>query len=255
MKMNFKIIRFCVALWAAIGYTNTFLYCQDDSAEAMQIVNTMDELYRSQSSYAEVRMRIVNPHWERTLTMKTWTKGRNKTFITILSPAREKGVSTLRVENEMWNYLPKTNKIIKVPPSMMMSAWMGSDFNNDDLVSEFTFRDDYTFSIVSRDSSRITLKCIPKEGRAIVWGQVQLVVRSDDYLPVEEKYFDEKGNLMRVMTFKQIKTFDHRKIPTIMELTPQNKADHQTVLEYIELKLDYPVTDRIFSLQNLRSAE
>jgi outer membrane lipoprotein-sorting protein len=253
--MNFNTACFRMALRAAICMFNTFLYCQDNNSEALRIVNTMDELYRSQSSYSEVRMRIVNPHWERTLTMKTWTMGRNKTFITVLSPAREKGVSTLRVENEMWNYLPKTNKIIKVPPSMMMSTWMGSDFNNDDLVSEFTFRDDYTFSIIDRDSSRITLKCIPKEGRAIVWGQVQLVVRAEDYLPLEEKYFDDKDNLMRVITFKQIKTFGRRQIPTVMELTPQNKTGHQTVLEYLELKLDYPVSDRIFSLQNLRSPE
>ena len=231
------------------------LLCQKDTSEAMDIVNAIDELYRSKSSYAEVRMRIINPHWERTLTMKSWTKGRDKTFITILSPAGEKGVSTLRVKNEMWNYLPRINKIIKVPPSMMMSSWMGSDFNNDDLVSEFTFRDDYIFTIISRDSSRIILKCVPKEGRPIVWGQVRITVRAEDYLPVEEKYYDDNGHLMRIMTFKQIKEFDNRKIPTVLELIPQNKANHQTVLEYLELKLDYPVPDRIFSLQNLRSPQ
>ena len=45
-------------------------------------------------------------------------------------------MATLRIGNEMWNYLPKTNKVMKIPPSMMMGSWMGSDFTNDDLVKE-----------------------------------------------------------------------------------------------------------------------
>lgn len=99
-----------------------------------EIVKQIDELYRSESSYSELEMEIITPHWERTLKMKAWSKGMEKTFIRILAPAKEKGMVTLRIGNEMWNYLPKTNKVIKVPPSMMMSSWMGSDFTNDDLV-------------------------------------------------------------------------------------------------------------------------
>jgi hypothetical protein len=36
---------------------------------------------------------------------------------------------------------------MKIPPSMMMSSWMGSDFTNDDLVKEFTFLESYHFEI------------------------------------------------------------------------------------------------------------
>ncbi|MCK4305000.1 MAG: outer membrane lipoprotein-sorting protein [Candidatus Eisenbacteria sp.] len=79
-------------------------------------------------------MEIVTPHWQRTLVMKVWTEGMDKTFIRILAPRKEKGVGTLRIGNEMWNYLPKTNKVMKISPSMMMGSWMGSDFTNDDLV-------------------------------------------------------------------------------------------------------------------------
>src|SRR6056297_1942824 len=125
----------------------SFNFGQSNSNLARNIVNKVDKLYRSESSYALMEMRIVTPHWERTLKMKTWSSGMDKTFIRIIAPKKEKGVGTLRIKNQMWNYLPKTNKVMKIPPSMMMANWMGSDFTNDDLVSEYTFIEDYNFSM------------------------------------------------------------------------------------------------------------
>jgi outer membrane lipoprotein-sorting protein len=116
---------------------------------AREIVKKVDELYRAETSKALVEMEIVTSHWERTLKMNIWSKGMDKTFIRILEPKKERGVATLRIGTEMWNYLPKTDKVIKIPPSMMMSSWMGSDFTNDDLVKEFTFLESYHFEMVT----------------------------------------------------------------------------------------------------------
>ncbi len=33
----------------------------------------------------------------------------------------------------MWEYLKNTETTIKIPPSMMLQSWNGSDFTNDDL--------------------------------------------------------------------------------------------------------------------------
>ncbi|MEE4310256.1 MAG: outer membrane lipoprotein-sorting protein [candidate division KSB1 bacterium] len=221
-----------------------------------EIVAEIDELYRSESSYAELEMEIVTPHWKRTLKMKSWSKGMEKTFIRILAPAKEKGVATLRIENEMWNYLPKTNKVIKVPPSMMMSSWMGSDFTNDDLVREFTWTEDYNFELIRPEYAKedlLYIKLIPKEGLPIVWGKIILAARKKDYIPVWEKYYDEKDKLMRLMNFKEIKTFDGKEIPAVMELIPQNEEGHKTVIRYNELEFNVDISEDTFSLRNLRS--
>ena len=138
-----------------------------------QIIKKIDELYRSESSYSEVEMEIVTPRWQRTLSMKMWTKGMKKTFIRILSPRKEKGMGTLRIGNEMWNYLPKVNKVMKVPPSMMMGSWMGSDFTNDDLVDEISYLEDYTYEFEEVESPReglLYIKAVPDEDVPVVWG-------------------------------------------------------------------------------------
>ncbi|MCP5048279.1 MAG: outer membrane lipoprotein-sorting protein [bacterium] len=224
-------------------------------AKVKEIVKKMDELYRSRSSSAKVEMEITTPHWKRTLKMDMWSLGMDKTFIRILSPKKEKGIATLRIGNEMWNFLPKTNKVMKIPPSMMMGSWMGSDFTNDDLVKEFTFVEDFTFEMTTVENAQpgmLYIKCIPKEGRPIVWGHVTLAVKENDYIPLWYKYYDEKGKLMREMLYKEERVFSGRRLPAVMELVPTHKKGNKTVVRYLEAQFDNKVDKAIFSLRNLR---
>ena len=219
------------------------------------IIKKIDELYRSESSYAEVEMQIRTPHWERTLALELWTKGMDKTFIAITSPKKEKGMATLRIKTEMWNYLPKTDKVIKIPPSMMMGSWMGSDFTNDDLVKESSMLDDYHYQLITPEGAQadlLYLELTPQEDSPIVWGKIVVAVKESDYMPVWYKYYDEKGQLMRVMNLKEIRQFDGRRIPSLMEMVPQNKEGHKTVVRYVNAEFDSQVNDNIFTRRNLR---
>lgn len=243
-------------LSSLLFFSPCFPRSQTSLPDVETIVKKLDALFRADSSFAQLEMTIVTPQWTRTLKMEAWTKGLDKTFIRILAPAKEKGVATLRLRTEMWNYLPRVNKVIKIPPSMMMSSWMGSDFTNDDLVKEYTFLEDYTYGYTEVENPNpdyLYLQFIPREGRPIVWGKVIAAIRRTDYLPVWQRYYDEKGALMRVMEFKEIKEFDNRQIPSVMELVPQNKEGHKTVIKYLDLDYNPPLSDEIFSLRHLRS--
>lgn len=247
----------CILLFIMLMFPLMVLAEDVDSDIVLkEIVKKIDELYRSKSSYSEMEMAISTPNWERTLTMNVWTEGMEKTFIRITSPAKEKGVATLRIGNEMWNYLPKTNKVIKIPPSMMMGSWMGSDFTNDDLVKEYSLVEDYHFELTSvenADEELLYAKLVPKEDLPIVWGHIIIAVEKDDYMPVWERYFDEKGNLMRLIEFKEVKLFGERRIPSVMELIPQHKEGHKTTMRYFNIEFDRKIEKDVFSLRNLRS--
>lgn len=228
----------------------------DDTVQ--KIIKEIDELYRSKSSYSEIEMHVVTPHWERTMAMNAWSAGMDKTFVRITTPQKDKGMATLRIDNEMWNYLPKINKIIKIPPSMMMGSWMGSDLTNDDLVREYSLYEDYTYeeaSVADPDTNLIYINCIPHEGLAVVWKNVVIAVRRSNHLPVWERYYDEKDQLIRVMTFSDVKTFGSRTIPAVMEIVPQNKEGHKTRLTYLNIEFDIDVDEDVFSLRNLRRQE
>lgn len=226
-----------------------------EKPDASEIVRKMDRLYRSDDSYSEVSMHIVNPNWERTIEMKIWTKGMDKTFVRILSPKKDRGISTLRVGTEMWNYLPKIDKVMKIPPSMMMGSWMGSDFTNDDLVKESSLLEDYNFELMPQRNGQedsYFIKLLPKEKSAIVWGKIIAKIKKEDYIPVWEEFYDENGKKMRIMNFTDVKNMGGRKIPSRMELVPLTKKKNKTVVVYKKIKFDIGVEDSIFSLRNLR---
>lgn len=228
-------------------------HTEDIDVEA--IVKGMDELYRSETSQTNMEMQIVTPHWERTLALEVWTQGMDKTFILITSPKKEKGVATLRIGNEMWNYLPKTNKVMKVPPSMMMGSWMGSDFTNDDLVKESSMLDDYTYELVTpvdAQPDHFYIELVPKEDTPIVWGKLIVAIRAADLIPAWQHFYDETGHLMRVMNFKDIKSFDGKTIPSVMEMLPQNKEGHKTVVRYVNAEFDKEIDEKVFTRRNLQ---
>jgi len=228
---------------------------EEKTPSVKDILDRYDKLYRSDTSYAEMEMIIKTPNWERTLKMRAWSETMEKTFITVLSPKKDKGISTLKKNKEMWNFFPKINKIMKIPPSMMMGSWMGSDFTNDDLVKESTMLEDYTGTLISppeKDDAHYYIELTPKETTASVWGKIVITVRKSDYLPVYEEYYDEKGRKMRFRKFSEIKEMGGKIFPTVMEIIPLNKKGHSTKLIYSDAKFNLKLHKDTFTLRNLQ---
>ncbi len=219
---------------------------------AEDLLRQVDALYRASTSEARIRMQIVTPNWERTLEMQVWSQGMENTFIRILAPKKDRGVATLKLEKEMWNYFPKIDKVIKVPPSMMMSSWMGSDFTNDDLVKEASLADDYVVTREDEDGT-IALTLTPREQTVTVWAKIEVVVDATTLLPLEQSYYNERGEKVRVMQFLETKDFGGRELPSKLEMVPLNKEGYKTVIYYDDLQLDVTLDEDIFTWRNLKS--
>jgi hypothetical protein len=232
------------------------VFAASTSPDIKKILDGLDRLYRSEHSFGTIEMRIETPEWKRTLEINVWASGLEKTFIRILAPQKDKGVATLRIQNEMWNFFPKIDKTMKVPPSMMMGSWMGSDFTNDDLVKESTLLKDYDSKLVDSASMKKDCDCFfielkPKDSTATVWGKVIVVIKKENSEPVRQEYYDDKNVKLREIVFKDVKTFGNKKIPAVMELTPFNKPGHKTIIEYKKLEFDN-VGENIFTQMNLQ---
>ncbi len=226
------------------------------SPDIQTILKRLDDLYRSSSSVAEITMTVTTPNWRRTLSLRGWTRGQDRMFIRILSPLKEQGVGTLKLGNEMWNYFPKTDKVMKLPPSMMMSSWMGSDFTNDDLVKEYKLAEDFTSRLVRPDAAEpgvLYIESKPREGLPIIWDKSVTAVRESDLIPLWEDFYDERGTLVRSLRFSEVKTFGARSVPSVMEMIPRTKEGYGTVVRYDKLQFDVPIGDDVFSLRNLQS--
>lgn len=222
------------------------------------ILDRLDDLYGSKSSIAEVSLTVTTPRRKRTLTMMIWSLGEEKALIVIQSPAREKGMATLKVEEDLWNYMPRTSRTIRIPPSMMLGSWMGSDFTNDDLVRESSLRKDFDSRLAGRsdDPAGWTIELKAKEGTVGLWDRIEYVVNDDATLPLRAKYYDRKGRLARVMDFTDVKQFGDRKVPSRLVLTPiaengKPEKGRTTELLYKEIEFDADVPESTFSLSRL----
>jgi hypothetical protein len=201
-------------------------------------------------------MNVTTAHWKRSLTLETWSKGKEKSLVRVLAPKKEKGTATLRSGNDIWNYLPKVKRVIKLPSSMMAASWMGSHFTNDDLVKESRMAEDYTFELtfsgVAEGQEVVEITCHPKPEAAVVWGKVLVRARRDGYLPLFIEYFDEDLRLARTMTFDQVERVGDRTLPTLVTMVPEDKPDESTIIHYEEIGFNIDLDDDFFSLRTLQ---
>jgi len=223
--------------------------------DAIEILEKVDDLWRGESSFSEITMEVTTVHWQRSLKMKAWSLGKDYSLIIITSPAKERGVATLKALKDIWNYLPRVNRVIRVPTSMMMAEWMGSHFTNDDLVKESRMSEDYdveiTFDGTRNGKEMYDLTLTPKPEAPVVWGKIVITVIKDDLLPTESLYFDEEGELARSMLFTGIRIFEGRKVPATLTLIPADKPMEKTVVRYEDMKFGLGLDAKFFSLRNL----
>jgi outer membrane lipoprotein-sorting protein len=221
---------------------------------ARDVVDRAEGAIWGKTLQAQLTMTVTTPRWTRTLELAVWIERPRRSFIRILAPAKEAGIGSLRIGGEMWNYLPAVERTIKIPPSMMLQPWMGSDFTNDDLVKESSLIDDYTHRFVAGDTSDAAVYVVessPKADAAVVWGRIVMRVRRSDFLPVREEFYDERGALVRVMTFSDIRTLGGRTIPTKWEMRPTAKPGNVTTVVMTRATYDAPIASEIFTQRNL----
>lgn len=250
----FKLLLICFSL--LLGSVLPSVSAESSPERVKALLNEVDDLWRGDSSYAVTSMHVKTAHYERTMKMEGWSKGKEKTLFRVIQPLREKGTSTLKSDNHIYTYLPKTDRTIKLTSGMMMGSWMGSHLTNDDLVKEARLEEDYSAEISFEGEQNgqniIEFTLIPNPDAAVVWGKLVLTILADSHIPLVEYYYDEDMVLTRTIRFTDIQALGGRQRPTILRVTPADKPDEYTEFTYEELSLNVALKDSLFSLSSLK---
>jgi outer membrane lipoprotein-sorting protein len=235
-------------LWAQPAHS------AEDTARDL-IRKAMDH-WRGLTSHSRMTMTIHRPDWERRMTMESWSKGDKRSLVRVIEPKRDAGNATLLDDNSMWTYSPKVNRVIKVPSSMMSQSWMGSDFSNKDIAKSTDIIDQYDHSLTATEERDghlyFTVTSVPHEDAAVVWGKEVIVVR-DDYVLMEEQFWDQDGILVKSLQTLEVAVMGGRPVARVMRMGKLETPDEWTRLtaDHIEFDLDLP--DSLFTLSNLRN--
>lgn len=224
---------------------------------AKEIVAKAYDLMQGQTNESIMRITIVRPTWQRTISIKSWAKGGDYSLALITDPAKEKGQSFLKRKNEIWNWVPNIQRMIKLPPSMMSQGWMGSDFSNDDLLKESSIVEDYEHTLVGTETFDgkpcYKIKLEPKANAAVVWGELYKWISKDQYFQLKTEYYDEDKILVKTETATNIKIMGDRQIPTHFEIIPHDKPGNKTIVDMDKIVFNKPMDDGFFSQQNMKT--
>jgi outer membrane lipoprotein-sorting protein len=231
------------------------LYVAANGQDGQALVEAAVNYYRGAASISTVAMTIHRPDWERTLTIKAWTKGRKNSIFFIVAPAKDYGNGTLKKGREMWMYNPKVNRIIKVPPSMMSQGWMGSDFSNNDLAKSDSIIEDYTHTVTStetQDGRKVyVVESVPKPEAPVVWGMQRLRIR-EDHILLSQEFYDEQLELVKALTSRQIQMLGGKLFPKVWKMQKAEAEQEYTQLSYEKLVFKENLPDNVFTLSSLR---
>lgn len=254
--MKTKHLMLSALLLLVFLLTNIRTEAQGTELSAEEVVEKADQKFRGESSEGIMRMSIVRPKWERTIEMKSWSLGTEYFMVYITAPAKEKGQAFLKRENEMWQWLPSIERMIKLPPSMMMQSWMGSDFTNDDLMQESSIVKDYEKKTLGFEEMNgfecYKIELTPKPEAVVVWDKIILWVSKDNFYQLKVDYYDEFGDLVQTMTGSNIKTLGDRKLPATMTIEPTDEPGNKTILEYVEMDFNIDIKESFFSQQRMK---
>ncbi len=224
--------------------------------DAADIVRATIDNWRGKSSYGEMTMTIHRPSWERTMSMRAWTQGSKKSLVRITAPKKDAGNGTLMVDNNMWSYAPKVNRVIKVPSSMMGQSWMGSDFSNKDVSRADDIVDQYDHTLLGQEEHEghavYVIESIPHEEAAVVWGKEILRVRDDDVL-VSQEYYDQEGVLVKTLRSLEIGKKGGRTIALRQRMAKEGTEDEWTEFLIDDVEFDVDISDNVFTRSNLQN--
>ena len=228
----------------------------ETAPDAKTIVRAAVDHWRGLSSYSEMSMLIHRPDWERSMTMRAWTKGDKKSLVRVIEPKKDRGNGTLTDDNNMWTFSPKVNRVIKIPSSMMGQSWMGSDFSNKDVARADDIIDQYDHTLLGVEEVDGTtvyhVRSVPHEEAAVVWGREELRIR-DDHVVVEHRFFDQDGELVKTLKTLEIEEMGGRTIASRQRMAKEDAPEEWTEIAVNSVEYEIDIGDSVFTLSNLRN--
>ncbi|MEA3372043.1 MAG: outer membrane lipoprotein-sorting protein [Campylobacterota bacterium] len=220
--------------------------------EADDIIKKLDQNMRGENISMKLTMKIVSLGHERTMKIESFSEGTKKSFTKILYPPKDRGITFLSLDNQMWQYVPKIERVIKIPPSMMLQNWMGSDITNDDMVKQSSLVEDYSAKVIKKEGTVVTIELIPKEDAAVVWGKIITNIDTRNYTSIKDIFYDEDGVEVRYFIYENVKKFGEYYIPTLWRVESAEKKNRFTEIILEDVQYDTDISSEYFKKSALK---
>ena len=220
-----------------------------------EILRRVDANIGSDNKIATAEMIINGRRGSRSIKSKSWIYGEEKSFTEYLEPAREAGTKMLKLEDQLWTYIPSTDRTIKISGHMLKQSVMGSDLSYEDMMEDPELLNLYEANVIEEETY-LDRPCWVLELTAkvedISYPSRKIWVDKERYVSLKEERFARSGKLLKVFEVKEVRRIQNRWIPSHMVFKDALKSGEGTEykIESIEFNADIP--EALFTKASLR---
>jgi outer membrane lipoprotein-sorting protein len=219
------------------------------------VLKQVDKNIGSDNKVSTGEMVIHGRRGSRTIKSKSWLQGIDKSFTEYLAPAREKGTKMLKLEDQLWIYMPSTDRTIKISGHMLRQSVMGSDLSYEDFMEDPELNKLYEAKVVAEEVF-LEHPCwvleLTSKRSDIAYHSRKIWVDKERFVSLKEDRFAKSGKLLKTFTVMKVSRTQNRWIPTHVIFKDELKSGKGTefFLESIELNANIP--EHIFTKASLR---
>jgi hypothetical protein len=194
--------------------------------DAREIARSAEDTLRSARTILEAQMTVISPRLSspRVVRFRSWEeRDTKKSMIRISQPAKDAGTGFLKLESNLWMFVPRVLGIDPAPEG-------------------------------NPGLSAYVVDYIPHEDAPVVWGKITAWIEREHSTPLQQEFYDEEGQLMRRMRFSDIRTVGERRVPHHWSMVPMDKEGHSTTIIIEEIIFDAEIPPEVFTKRNLRKA-
>ena len=170
-------------------------------------------------------------------------KGRDKMAMLYLAPASDRGRATLRLGDNMWLYIPRVGRPMRITS---MQSVVGGVFNNADIM-RLDYSAEYEAALLEETETGYVLD-LKARSKSVAYDRLKMWVDKDPVIVTQVECYAASGTFIKTLEFKKVEDFGGGiKRPAVVETTSPLFKGYRSVMIYSGIELrEFP--DEVFTL-------
>jgi len=220
-----------------------------------EILRLVDANIGADNKIATAEMIINGKRGRRSIKSKSWIYGEEKSYTEYLAPAREAGTKMLKLEDQLWTYIPSTDRTIKISGHMLRQSVMGSDLSYEDMMEDPELLNLYNANVIGEEIF-LERPCWILELTAkiedISYASRKIWVDTERYVSLKEERFARSGKLLEVFEVKEVRRIQNRWVPSHMVFKDALKSGAGTEYKIETIEFNASIPEILFTKASLR---
>ncbi len=230
-----------------------FLYAE--YPDGNEILKQIDENMYAKSIISTSQMIVHGRRGSRTMKLRSWTEGDDRSFSEYLAPPKDAGTKMLKLDDKLWIYNPSADRIIQISGHMLRQSMMGSDISYEDMMEENELTEIYTAQTVGEESFN-DVSCWKLELTAITddaaYQTKKVWIDKEKLIPLKEERYGKSGKLLKTTEILEVVKIDKRWYPKRMIFKDVLKKGKGTEFIIDDIQFDVDIPESRFSKAALR---